>query len=255
MSDAATTAISLGWGVQSFGLAAMAALGELPRVDVAIHADTTHEMSATYAFAQKWTPWLEDHGLRVVTVVPADPRYVQRKGKSVPMGVFTDTRQSRGMLPRQCTYDWKIRPIRKWLRAHRPGSVELWIGITLDEIQRAKPSRVKYLTHRWPYLEGENPLRRSGVARWLEARGLEIPPRSACYFCPFHSDAGWRAVKATEDWARAIAVDEAIRKVRPPWDLYLHRSVQPLASVDLRSDYEMGQLDLWTNECEGVCGV
>jgi hypothetical protein len=33
------TAISLGWGVQSFTLAAMVALGELPPVDVAIHAD------------------------------------------------------------------------------------------------------------------------------------------------------------------------------------------------------------------------
>lgn len=33
--------ISLGWGVQSWSLAAMAALGEIPRVDYAIHADTT----------------------------------------------------------------------------------------------------------------------------------------------------------------------------------------------------------------------
>lgn len=49
-------AISLGWGVQSFTLAAMSALGELPAVDVAIHADTTHEASGTYAFAARWTP-------------------------------------------------------------------------------------------------------------------------------------------------------------------------------------------------------
>ena len=43
--------ISLGWGVQSFTLAAMVALGDLEPVDVAIHADTTHEASGTYAFA------------------------------------------------------------------------------------------------------------------------------------------------------------------------------------------------------------
>ena len=49
-------------------LAAMSALGDLPPVDVAIHADTTHERSATYAYAQRWTPWLEARGVRVVTV-------------------------------------------------------------------------------------------------------------------------------------------------------------------------------------------
>jgi len=32
--------ISLGWGVQSFGLVAMSALGVLPKVDYAVHGDT-----------------------------------------------------------------------------------------------------------------------------------------------------------------------------------------------------------------------
>lgn len=62
-------ALSLGWGVQSFALAAMSALGELPKVDVAIHADTTHEREATYAFAAQWTPWLEARGVHVATVI------------------------------------------------------------------------------------------------------------------------------------------------------------------------------------------
>ena len=34
--------LSLGWGVQSWTLAAMAALGEIPMPDYAVHADTTH---------------------------------------------------------------------------------------------------------------------------------------------------------------------------------------------------------------------
>ena len=37
------TYLSLGWGVQSWTIAAMAALGELPPIDLAIHADTGHE--------------------------------------------------------------------------------------------------------------------------------------------------------------------------------------------------------------------
>jgi hypothetical protein len=63
--------LSLGWGVQSFTLAAMAALGDIPPIDAAIHADTTHERTLTYQFAAKWTPWLEARGVRVVTVVSA----------------------------------------------------------------------------------------------------------------------------------------------------------------------------------------
>lgn len=49
------TVASLGWGVQSWVLVAMSALGELPKVDFAIHSDTTWERSATYDFAQQWT--------------------------------------------------------------------------------------------------------------------------------------------------------------------------------------------------------
>jgi hypothetical protein len=60
--------ISLGWGVQSFTLAAMAALGDLPPVDAALHADTLNERADTYVFARKWTPWLREHGINVVTV-------------------------------------------------------------------------------------------------------------------------------------------------------------------------------------------
>lgn len=62
-------AISLGWGVQSFVLCAMSALGELPKADVAIHSDTQHERQATYEFAAQWTFWLEARGVKVVTVV------------------------------------------------------------------------------------------------------------------------------------------------------------------------------------------
>ena len=43
--------ISLGWGVQSWTLAAMVALRELPMVDYAIHADTGHERDGTYRHA------------------------------------------------------------------------------------------------------------------------------------------------------------------------------------------------------------
>lgn len=36
---------------------------------------------------------------------------------------------------------------------------------------------------------------------------------------------------------------------------FLHRSCKPLDTIDFRSDFERGQLPLWDDECEGMCGV
>lgn len=107
-------AISLGWGVQSFTLAAMSALGDLPRVDVAIHSDTTHERSATYRFAEKWTGWLEDHDIRVVTVRPTRTLELgEKRVKSVQIPAFTYSLRGDGQLRHQCTNRWKIQPMRR----------------------------------------------------------------------------------------------------------------------------------------------
>jgi hypothetical protein len=36
---------------------------------------------------------------------------------------------------------------------------------------------------------------------------------------------------------------------------FLHRSCVPLDEVDLRTAEDKGQLNLWLNDCEGMCGV
>ena len=250
-------AISLGWGVQSFTLAAMSALGDLEPVDVAIHADTTHESKLTYEFAARWTPWLEERGVRVVTVSNPTVRITtDRVGGEIWIPAFTDTPTAAGgMLRRQCTHRWKVQPLRRWLQANRNGAqVEQWLGISLDEFQRMKDSDVKFCVNRWPLIERR--MTRLNCMTWLDRHGIEIPPKSACTFCPFHSLAEWQRIRQTpEDWHEAVAVDEAIRKVRPPYDLYVHPSRIPLVDVDLRSETDKGQLSLWDNECAGVCGV
>jgi hypothetical protein len=77
--------------------------------------------------------------------------------------------------------------------------------------------------------------------------------------CPFHSDDHWRRMRDRdpEAWADAVSVDASIRTgfrgIRG--DVYLHRSAVPLDQVDLSTDADRGQLDLWPNECEGLCGV
>ena len=87
--------ISLGWRVQSWTLAAMVALEELPPVDYAVHSDTTHEAAGTYAHAAKWTPWLEERGVKVVTVTANRPDVVREDwSNSVLIPGFTTDRES-----------------------------------------------------------------------------------------------------------------------------------------------------------------
>jgi len=255
--------ISLGWGVQSFTLAAMSALGELEPVDFAIHADTTHESQLTYQFATRWSPWFEEHNLQIYTVKPknADPIKNQDGFSDVPY-YSASVSHGNGQTKRQCTTHWKIIPMRQMISAYlksqkvtkTAGIVEQWIGISMDEWQRMKDNDVKYIRNRWPLIEKK--MTRADCVLWLEIHGLEIPPRSACTFCPFHNTEEWRRIKANEsDWAEAVRVDRAIRKNDWKFDQFVHPARRPLEEVDLRTETEKGQLSIWDQECSGVCGV
>ena len=249
--------LSLGWGVQSFTLAAMVALGDLPPIDAAIHADTTHESSLTYAFAKRWLEWLESYGVKIVTVKNAKNEIItNRLGGEIFIPAYTNTPSSHGgKLRRQCTKNWKIAPMRRWLQSNRNGqSVNQWIGISLDEFQRMKDSDVKFITNIYPLVEAK--MTCADCIKWLDGHGLEIPPKSACTFCPYHSTMEWRRIKQNpQDWEEATEVDGRIRHVRPPYDLFVHRSCKPLSEIDLRTEEQKGQMSLWDEECTGICGV
>ncbi len=263
------TVISLGWGVQSFTLVAMSALGELPPVYAAIHADTTHEHKATYEFAAKWSEWLSDHDMRVVTV--SDERAARavyqddgRKGEVMAPFFTLSPKGKTGVLNRVCTNRWKIQPMRRWIsqelhalgHAKHPGAAEQWIGISVDEIERARPSDVQYVMNRFPLLEKR--MTRIDCVKWLTDHGLEVPPKSSCVFCPYHSASEWRRLKHEgADWDRAILVDERVRDARHnariPVDVFVHPARIPLVDVDLKTPEEAGQLRLEMDECSGTC--
>jgi len=248
-----------GWGIQSVTIKHMVVFGELPPIAATIFADTGHEASWTYDFARRWTPYFEAHGLNVVTVRDENVRIVtDRQGGKIFIPAFTASdSKTGGQLRRQCTDRWKIKPIRRWIQAHRMKRqpVEMWLGISLDEAQRMKDSGVQYITNRWPLIEKR--MTRADCVAWLERHGLEVPQKSACTFCPFHDRRTWHEIKAGSngDWAEAVQVDAAIRAVRPPFDLFLHQSRKPLPLVDFSTPEERGQYNLWGEECAGICGV
>ena len=98
---------------------------------------------------------------------------------------------------------------------------------------------------------------------WLKARGLLVPKKSSCRICPFHSDAYWREMKAKRpgDFACAAQFDRRLREAVAPLgasvtgQVFLHRSCRPLDKVDLTSPEDQGQLSMFREECDGVCGV
>lgn len=247
-------------------MALMAAHGEIiPIPDAAIFADTKSEPSSVY----RWLDWLEtqlpfpvyrvtagDLGVVAATVrtskngnqyTIADPPAwaVNSSGKPFP-------------IMRQCTQLFKIEVIQREIRRlFGKGEVQQWIGISLDEAHRMKPSSNARVINRWPLIELR--MRRFDCLNWMTRHGFPKPPRSACVFCPFQSDREWKRLKTEEpnDFARASVFEREFQIAKAACGftggVYLHQSMKPLDTVDFSQDTR--QADLWGNECEGMCGV
>ena len=254
--------LSLGAGVQSSTLALMIARGELPPVDCAIFSDTGWEPKAVY----EWLNWLETQlPFPIYRVSLGNLRndifskLEQPSKRIAAVPWFTlSPKGKKGMGLRQCTSEYKLRPLQRkvveLMHGKRPkGGCEMLIGISMDEVWRMKPSRVQYVVNKFPLIEKQ--ITRQQCLRWMEERQYPKPPKSSCIGCPFHSDAQWRAL-TPDEFADAVEVDRAIRN-QPGFrgQQFMHRSFKPLDQVDFSTDEERGQLSLFNNECEGLCGV
>jgi len=264
--------ISLGAGVQSSTMALMAAKGLIgPAPDAAIFADTGAEPANIYRYLnylEKLLPfpvyrvmWKEGLQKNIEAAVKGS------RLASAPFYTESDGKRE-GQLRRQCTREFKIQPIERKMRElvglkfgqrAKKGEVlaECWQGISTDEIQRARKGLEGWQQVRYPLIEQR--MSRSDCLRWMAANGYEKPTKSACTWCPYHDDAAWRDQKNNdpESWAQSVAMDKLIRG---GWrgttqKLYLHRSLKPLSEIDFRNAKDMGQLDAFEAECEGMCGL
>jgi len=243
-------ALSWGCGVQSTTLAVMSALGDLESLDVVITADTGWERAATYEAREFYTAWLQERGVRVEVVSAGNIRELGAE-EHIHMPFFTS---DGGPLQRQCTMEFKIVPVKRRLRElagyhatktpHPPaGEIELWLGISWDEYQRMKHSRVKFIAHRWPLIEGK--MTRNACIDYLEAHSLPVPVKSACIGCPYRQASEWIDMRdnAPDDWQEVLGFDEsnrhnplASRGASTADALYVYSKAVPLATADLESD-------------------
>lgn len=255
--------ISLGAGVQSSTMSLMAKHGLIkPMPDFAIFADTQSEPKSVY----DWLDYLETElpfpVKRLTKGNLGDYATTVRKSKNgnywtggqPPVFAIGDSGKPSPMM-RQCTQEFKINVIVSHLRKYKP-TVQ-WIGISLDEAHRMKPSRESFIENRWPLIELR--MKREDCLNWMEKNNYPRPPRSACVFCPYQSDIEWLRLKTEEpeDFNKAVMfeinMNVAKNKIGFSGDIRLHRSMKWIDEVEFNK-YK-NQIDMFGNECEGMCGV
>jgi hypothetical protein len=252
--------ISLGAGVQSSTMALMAATGDItPMPDCAIFADTQDEPKSVY----RWLEWLEGKlpfpivrvSIGKLSLAATSPRKSAKGGYLKP-GIPVHFAGA-GIGMRHCTMDFKITPILRYANLIRRGEqVTQWLGISTDEAQRMKPSQVDWCEHRWPLIEQN--MTRGHCLEWMQEKGYPKPPRSACVFCPYHSDSEWLRLKKEEpeEFDRAVAFEKEYQRAASQVALdgvpFLHPSRVPLSEVEFSEGRNM---ELFGEECVGMCGV
>lgn len=263
---------SYGGGVQSTAALVLAAYGELPATDESNAWDAflfsnvgeRAENPATLRYVEEVAkPFAYKQGipLREVRKVrrggqPDDLMdRIERSPRSLPFPV----RMSNGAPgTRSCTAEYKIRVIVREHKAmgatrERPGIVG--IGISMDEIQRAKgwgevDPRAPEQVREYPLLRLQ--LRRQDCLDIIAEAGLPLPPRSACWFCPFHSLDEWRRLRreSPDLWEKAVAMEKMLNERRDMLGkdhVYLTRYGRPIDEV-VQDQLVLGLDDAGTDE-------
>lgn len=253
--------LSLGAGVQSTALLLMSDRGEIDRADYAVFADVGAEPQKVY----DWLDFIETKVSIPIVRCAKGNLYedIMSGGRTASLPLHTLKEDgTKGMVMRQCTFDYKITPIQKAVREimgykkyQRIKEVaEMFIGISTDEIHRVKPSKVRWIKHRWPLIESR--MARGDCIKYVEKILGQTPPRSSCVFCPFHNDEEWIRVKngPADEWQKVIDIENRLNTLSKfKSKVFLHRARKPINEVQFVVEQE--QDDLFGNECEGMCGV
>lgn len=258
---------SYGGGVQSTAALVLAAQG---RIDYPIflfsnvgddseHPDTLRyvdEVAKSYAAANG----IELHELRH-TRRDGEPETLYRKltrsgSRSTGIPIYLEGAGAPGR--RSCTSEFKIRRIAVWQRRHGATKADpaiTGLGISLDEFHRARTdSGIKTQVLEYPLINLR--LTRQDCVNIIQRAGLPVPPKSSCWFCPFHSIAMWRRLQnARPDlYERAIELEQTLSdrsEMLGRGKVFLTRKLRPIDTVLAgRQD----ELELVDDACEsGFC--
>lgn len=203
--------ISYGGGIQSTAMIVLATEGVVEFTDAVfanVGEDSEAQVTLDY-IRNVVTPWAAERGVKVHEV-----RRIARNGEpfstllkyhkdnldrtgATPLPVHMIGAGPGGIANRTCTRDWKAKPVTKWLKqngATEDDPAHIAIGISTDEIHRVNNKHDK------PWERRVFPLIDLGLSRTdceaiIARSGLPVPPKSACWFCPFHGRAGFAKMR------------------------------------------------------------
>lgn len=250
-------AVSYGGGVQSTALLVLAAQRRIdfPLFLMANVGDDS-EHPATLEYVREYAqPYADEHGVELHVL----QRTMVRDGstRTLYQNLTDPTRRSVGIparMPsgapgsRACTEDFKVNVVARWLRekgATEASPAIVGIGISLDEIQRANSrSGIAWQRVVYPLVGiGEDTglkMRRDDCMKLIADAGLPVPPKSSCYFCPFHSMDTWAEMRRNEPdlFEKAAALEDTINAKRADsYPVWLSPAMIPLRdAVDKDQD-------------------
>lgn len=164
----------------------------------------------------------------------------ERRTVSIPWWTLKEDGH-KSKMPRNCTLDYKVNAITKYVRWEllgykkgqrlKPEDVkahEMHMGFSLEESRRCHENPHKLFVNKFPLVEmGWE--RKDSYKYILEVWGLDTKA-SACAFCPFHRNYFFQYVKENhqETYDAILKVDHTLRdkNPRPPMDsdLFISRS-------------------------------
>jgi len=203
--------ISYGGGVQSTAMIVLAAQNQIDfKEAVIVNVGDDSESPDTIRYVREVAiPWADAHGVKIheiyrtkrngeraPTILEYHNENVKRNG-STPLPVKMIGDGPGGVANRTCTKEWKAAPVSRWLKkngATPNDPAQLALGISTDEFHRANTKHDKPFERRcFPLLDLG--LSRIDCENLIADAGLEVPPKSACWFCPFNRLAYWERLR------------------------------------------------------------
>ena len=130
------------------------------------------------------------------------------------------------------------------------------IGISMDEIQRMTVSNVKYLRNIYPLIEKR--LSRYDCIEWLKKNKFELPERSSCIMCPYHKKETLKTFMQNTKYKNLLLnLDKNLEYndyYKLDSEMYITNERKRIKDIDFTED-KTKQLDLFTGECQGMCGL
>jgi hypothetical protein len=254
---------SYGGGVQSTAALVLAAQGKIDfRIFLFSNVGDDSEHPATLAYVRDVAmPYAAANGIELIEL-----RHIRKDGEEETLyrkltrpgsrstGIPIYLEGSGAPARRSCTADFKIRRIAVWQRRHsatKDDPAVTGLGISLDEYRRARTdSGIATQELEYPLIDLR--LTRQDCINIIERAGLPVPPKSSCWFCPYHRMPTWQRLKreTPELFDRAVALEQTLSErsdqVLGRGKVFLTRKQRPLDQV-------VGdQLDMF-DEVDDVC--